>query len=139
MVDDVLQDTLIAIVLGLPRFEGKTDAQFHAYCYRIARNKVVDAFRRLGKESGRIFPDEEFWEHIAEADPPLSKEEREQLREAMDLLAAVRPPCLDLLIAHYIEAQTFAHIAEEFDFASEDAARMATGRCLRLARELLEE
>ena len=35
-VDDVLQETLIAIALGLPKFQGTSRPMFWSWCYRIA-------------------------------------------------------------------------------------------------------
>lgn len=139
MVDDLLQETLIAVMVRIDHFKADTDAQFHGYCYTITRNKIADAFRRQGREPEFQFQGEEFWRAIAETKPALTEAELEQLREIMDFLAEVRPPCLIYLTAHYIAGLTFDEMREEFGFPSEDAARVATRRCLLLARELAED
>lgn len=138
-VDDLLQETLIGIFLGIQQFKGKTDAQFYGYCYVIARRRVIDLWRRRGREPEFVFPEKEVWEAMMQPEPRLSKEERERLAAVMALLAAVRPPCLPYLVAHYIVGMTFGQMAKVFGFSSKDAARMATARCLRLAKELGEE
>src|SRR5262245_42011715 len=99
MVDDILQETLVGISIGLLGFVAKTEKQFLAYCYRIAKNKVADALRRVSKERQRLYPDNESWEDIAETKPGLSKHEREEFDEVKELLRAVRPPCWDYLSA----------------------------------------
>ena len=141
LVDDVLQETLIAIALRLDTFEGDTDQQFYGFCHIICRNKIVDALRRHTRKKQRELSSEDIWEAVmnSEAEAPMAKEQREILRGAMELLAAVRPPCKLYLESHYIDGLTFAEMSVEFSFPSEDAARMATRRCLQLARELLEE
>lgn len=137
-VDDLLQATLLGIFLGLKSFKGKSDAQFYGYCYTVARRRVIDLWRKRGREPEFVFPENEFWEAIAQPKPPLTKREREQLETVMELLAAVRPPCVLYLMARYINGMTFEEISETFDFPSPAAAGVATRRCLRLAKELAE-
>ena len=139
LVDDVLQETLIAVALGLDTFQGHTDKQFYGFCYTRCRNKCVDALRKASVIQKHEFSGEELWSAVLESErkEPLTDEEREMLREALDLLAEVRPPCVDYLVAHYVVGMTFEEMGAEFGFPSEDAARMKTHRCLLLARELL--
>jgi RNA polymerase sigma factor (sigma-70 family) len=141
IVEDVLQETLVAIAFGLDAFKGDSDGQFYGFCYLICWRRIVDALRKRGKIRQHELTGEELWDVISNmaADSPLSEAEREQLREALELLAEVRPPCVDYLLAHYIAGLTFDQISAVFDFPSEAAAGVATRRCLKLARELLEE
>lgn len=141
LIDDILQESLIAIALKLDVFEGNDDSQFYAYCYTVCRNKTVDALRRSRKIRAHEFTGEKLWDLIINTaiKPTLTENEREMLREALELLAAVRPPCLEYLLAHYVIGMTYEEMAAVFGFPSADAAGIATRRCLRLARELLEE
>ena len=43
--DDAVQNALIAIVKGLPRFDGK--AALSTWIYRIATNSAIDEIRRV--------------------------------------------------------------------------------------------
>jgi RNA polymerase sigma factor (sigma-70 family) len=137
-LDDILQETLIGIFLGIDRFKGSSDAQFYGYCYIIARRRVVDALRRRGREPKYVSPETEFWEAIAQPEPALSKRQLEQFENLMALLVAVRPPCALYLMAHYVVGLTHQQMRKEFGFPSAAAARMATTRCLRLAQKLTE-
>lgn len=137
-LDDLLQETLIHIFLGLDEFEASTDGQFHAYSFTIAHRRLVDALRRRGREPKYVFLETEMWEAI-EAAGRLTKKQREQLAAVMTLLAAVRPPCVLYLMAHYVVGMTFEEMRKPYGFPSAAAARMATSRCLRLAKELGEE
>jgi RNA polymerase sigma factor (sigma-70 family) len=138
MVDDVLQETLIGIMKSAKKFEGRADAQFYAYCYCICRYKIADALRREGKIRQHEFRGEELWKAVLESasEWPLPETTREKLQVALAKLAAVRPPCLAYLLEHYIVGLTFAEMSKVFNFPSAAAARMATSRCLALAREL---
>jgi RNA polymerase sigma-70 factor (ECF subfamily) len=44
---DATQDALVAIVRGLPRFDGR--AKFSTWCYRIATNASLDELRRRSR------------------------------------------------------------------------------------------
>lgn len=46
VAEDALQEVLKAIATGMGRFEGNTPKEFWAWCYRIARNKLSDQYRR---------------------------------------------------------------------------------------------
>jgi DNA-directed RNA polymerase specialized sigma24 family protein len=43
---DVLQEVLKAVATGMKKFPGGSNEEFWAWCYRIARNKLNDHFRR---------------------------------------------------------------------------------------------
>jgi len=138
-VDDILQEALVGIVLGLNKFAGDNDSQFFGFCYDICRKRIVDALRRHGRIHAHEFSGDEPWEAILAVanNKSLTPEERASLRDAMKLLEAVRPPCVKYLVAHYLDGLTFKEMQEEFGFPSEAAAYMATRRCLELARELV--
>lgn len=134
-VDDILQESLVGIAVGLEKFVGDSDKQFFGFCYGVCRHKIADALRKHGRISAHEFSGEELWEAIlaSESKEALTPEERVFLRE---MLAEVRPPCLAYLVARYIDGMSFAEIRDEFGFSSEDVAGTTTRRCLQLAQEL---
>ena len=52
---DATQDALIAIVRGLPRFDGR--AAFGTWAYRIATNACLDELRRRRRRPEPVLPD----------------------------------------------------------------------------------
>jgi RNA polymerase sigma-70 factor (ECF subfamily) len=50
--DDAVQNALIAIVKGLPRFDGK--AALSTWIYRIATNSAIDEIRRVQRHGGTV-------------------------------------------------------------------------------------
>jgi RNA polymerase sigma-70 factor, ECF subfamily len=52
---DATQDALIAIVRGLPRFDGR--AAFGTWAYRIATNACLDELRRRRRRPEPVVPD----------------------------------------------------------------------------------
>lgn len=135
---DVVQETARAIANGMRRFQGGTGAEFWGWCYRIARNKVADQLRRQASDRLQPVSEEDFRNLVDDRGslPPLSHGARVDLDYAMQLLAAVRPECRDLLWSHYLRGLDYGEIAAELAIAY-DAARMKVTRCLELARSLV--
>ncbi len=140
-VDDVLQETLIAIFTNLDKIEFQSDAHFYGFCKGIARNKIVDDFRRFGRTSAKEDHDSETWDKIHESliDILETYGDKESVKELIEILMKVRPPCAFYIYAHYIAGYSFSEIAGIFNFPTEAAAGVATRRCLKLARELIDE
>lgn len=72
------------------------------------------------------------------ADDRIGPDEQEQLDYALQLLAAVKPPCVDYLwqaigldLSYQVVGQLHAQKA--------DAARMQVQRCLELAQKLVQK
>ena len=61
---DATQEALIAVVKGLPRFDGR--AQFSTWAYRVATNVCLDELRRQRRRPVTSFGD---GDHAAAADP----------------------------------------------------------------------
>lgn len=53
---DAAQEALIAIVRGLPRFDGR--ARFSTWAYRVATNACLDEVRRRGRRPSPGLPDD---------------------------------------------------------------------------------
>ena len=138
--DDVFQEVLIAIGQGLLSFSGQTDASLRAWCYRIASNKCADALRRRAADRSIQIDREALWQVIeaSAADEPLSPGDRIDLKEAIDLLEAVKPSSSDFLWKRYVLGLDYQEIAAEYGI-SYDNARMRVNHCLELAQELMRQ
>ena len=138
VAEDALQEVLKAVATGMGRFEGSTAKEFWAWCYRIARNKLNDQYRRQSSERTVSMSPEELWQ-VVEASAqvtPLTPQHRLDLEYAMKLLTAAKPECSDLLWRHYIVGLDYAEIAEVINLNS-DAVRMRVKRCLDEAKSLV--
>ncbi len=139
-VDDVLQETLVAIGTHILKFRGSSDRQFWGWCYRIARNKVADHQRRTGRAEV-VSLDIEAVRQAVEAsavDHPTGGAERLELEAAMTKLGQAKPPCVQYLTLHFLEGLDYGEMASVLR-RSADAVRMQIKRCLALARQLLTE
>jgi RNA polymerase sigma factor (sigma-70 family) len=128
---DALQEVLKAVAVSLKQFKGDTVKEFWGWCYRIARNKLNDQFRKQYADRMQPLPPDEIWQMMegTAQDAPLSPAIRHDLDYAIKLLTAAKPECSDLLWRHYVIGLDYAEIAEERN-VSYDNARMKIGRCL---------
>ena len=135
---DVLQEALKGIATSLDRFAGNSEGEFWSWCYRIARNKLADQFRKQGTDRMQALPSEELWPLIEASaqTEPLSPADRDQLDYAMRLLAASKPECRDYLWRHFVIGLDYAEIAASEEL-SYDTARMRVNRCLDEVRSLV--
>lgn len=65
---DATQEALLAIVRGLPRFDGR--AKFSTWSYRVATNACLDELRRRGRRPTPGLPEHETEAHLPEPDRP---------------------------------------------------------------------
>ena len=138
VADDVLQEILKAIAVGLRRFAGNSHAEFWAWCYGIARNKVNDQLRQQATERLQPMPEEELRELVEAAaqSSTLSAGDRIDLEYAMNLLTQSKPECYDYLWNHFVFGQTYGEIATGQNLEY-DSVRMRIGRCLAEVQALM--
>lgn len=136
--EDVLQEVLKAITTSLKNFQGNTNEAFWAWCYRIARNKLNDHYRKQASDRLQLMPQDELWQMLEASAQvtPLSAADRHDLEYAMNLLALSKPECKDFLWKHYVFGLDYGEIAEECSL-SYDNVRMKIGRCLDTAKALV--
>jgi RNA polymerase sigma factor (sigma-70 family) len=136
--EDVLQEVLKAVATGRRNFAGRSNEVFWAWCYRIARNKLNDHFRRQAADHEQPMPQDELWQLVESSAQvsPLSPADRHDLEYAMKLLTASKPECYDYLWKHFVFGLAYGEIAEEQNL-SYDNVRMKIGRCLDEAKSLV--
>ena len=136
--EDALQEVLKAVATSLRSFQGNTANEFWKWCYRIARFKIADQYRKESAERIVSLSQDELWQ-VVEASAqatPITPEKRLDLDYAMKLLTAAKPECSDLLWQHYVVGFDYAELAAEMDLNS-DAVRMRVKRCLDEAKALV--
>jgi RNA polymerase sigma-70 factor (ECF subfamily) len=69
---DATQEALLAVVRGLPRFDGR--AAFTTWCYRVATNACLDELRRRARRPRLALPDDDDGGGlVAGGEPPLAE------------------------------------------------------------------
>jgi DNA-directed RNA polymerase specialized sigma24 family protein len=99
--EDVLQEVLKSIASSMAKFGGSSKEEFWAWCYKIARNRLNDHFRKKASDRLQPMPPEEIWQLVeaSSQDAPITAGDRHDLEYAMNLLTASKPECRD-----YVEA-----------------------------------
>jgi RNA polymerase sigma factor (sigma-70 family) len=136
--DDVLQEVLKAIAINLGKFTGRSAGKFWAWCYRIARNKLNDQFRKQFNNRSQPMPPEEIWQ-LAEStthSSSFSAADQHDLDFAMKLLITSKPECYDFLWKHFVVGFSYTETAAELKL-SYDQVRMKIGRCMEIAKALM--
>jgi RNA polymerase sigma factor (sigma-70 family) len=136
--DDVLQEVLKAIAVNLGKFIGHSTREFWAWCYRIARNKLNDQFRKQSSNRSQPMPPEEIWQ-LADATThsvSFTAADRHDLNFAMKLLITSKPECCDFLWKYFVIGLSYGEIAAELKL-NYNQVRMKIGRCLETAKILI--
>ena len=136
--DDVMQLVLSAIADGLDGFKGNTQELFRRWCFRIARFKVADYYKKQERDPLLALPPEEFLiaADAAGAGIATTLGVHDDLNTVMSMLKQSKPDCFDYLWDHYILDVPIEELAEAND-ATYDAFRMRITRCLETAQNLV--
>ena len=140
LVDDVYQETQLALATKIDRCRAQTDDAVWAWCYRLARNKIADQWRR-DRRNAALSLDLEEVRRAAETsaeEESISPTERLDLDYALALLRAAKPPCVDLLWERLGLDLSLKEVAAIYGLSA-DAARMQVNRCLELAQKLVAQ
>jgi RNA polymerase sigma-70 factor (ECF subfamily) len=121
---DAAQEAMIAIVRGLPRFDGR--AQFGTWAYRIAHNACIDELRRRGRRPDPGLPDYETEPTDGRPDVAGSVTDRLTLDEA---LLSIPPDFRAAVALRDQLGMDYAEIAEVLDIRPGTVrSRIARGR-----------
>lgn len=130
---DATQEALIAIVKGLPRFDGR--AKFSTWAYRVATNACLDELRRRGRRPDPGLPEFETV-GLAPVGGSSPRDPAETVTAALDVdrgLEAVPEEFRTAVVLRDVAGLDYAEIAEVLDIAPGTVrSRIARGRA-RLA------
>jgi RNA polymerase sigma-70 factor (ECF subfamily) len=107
---DAAQEALLAIVRGLPRFDGR--ASFGTWAYRVATNACLDELRRRGRRPDPGLPEHE--EVVAGGPPGLD----EQVANEIDIDDALQQIPVEFrapVVLRDLGGLDYAEIAEVLD------------------------
>lgn len=106
--DDLLQDVWLTVIRNLRNL--KDARSFDVWLYRIARNKVIDEFRR--RDIFAPLPEEHQLPSTEDDELTFDPDEAEMLHIALDKLS---PPHKEVLTLFFIEQMSYQAIADVID------------------------
>lgn len=123
---DATQEALIAIVRGLPRFDGR--AAFSTWSHRVATNACLDELRRRTRRPVPVDEDAHVERPVAGSAPGTAEEVAERL--ALDqALAQLTPEFRAVVVLRDVAGLDYAAIAEVLDLPPGTVrSRIARGR-----------
>ena len=137
---DVLQETMLEILDSLSNFNGACEREFWGWCYKIARRRVAKFLKENGQDLIESYHAPELEETIDEVAERtrMSAQDLADYKLCISILTKAADECLKLLTRYFVEGWDYQSIAEMFELASADAARMRLVRCREQAQKLLE-
>lgn len=135
VLDDVVQETLIAVAQSIGRFDTERGA-FVGYVHRIARNKIVDAYRVAGREPSRPFGAVDLADRPDRGPGPEERVLRHELSDRLIvLLGRLAERDRDILVLRIIARLPATEVGEALDMTP-GAVRVAQHRALSVLRRL---
>jgi len=135
--NDAVQNALLAVVRGLPRFDGRSAVS--TWIYRIATNAAIDEIRRIRRAPAAADPNVLAATERADPDTDTSERLAERLDQSSALAAALaRVPheFRVVLVLRYVAELDYSEIADIID-APVGTVRSRLSRGKALLAELL--
>src|SRR5215510_11966883 len=124
--DDLVQETLVAALRHLDRFEVRKDGALHAYLRQSVSNRIRDELRRVGRRRIVDQADEEPEDHsVSPLEAVIGSEALARYERALGQLSADER---DAVVARVELGLTYGEIAVALGKSSPDAARMTVSR-----------
>ena len=132
---DATQEALMAVVRGLPKFDGR--AKFSTWSYRVATNACLDELRRRGRRPTPGLPEFETEDHAPQASAPGLADTVADRMELDEALTSLPDEFRAAIVLRDQIGMDYAEIAETLDIPPGTVrSRIARGRS-RLADHLL--
>jgi RNA polymerase sigma factor (sigma-70 family) len=151
-VDEIVQESLLALTAGLPSLERRTVGGFRAYLSRIVENKVVDRIRREGKpgrHTGSLKSLNSTVAHVSSAgqfgqflsasglDPRTEVAQQEQVQDMLIHLSQLKPEHQQVITLSLFDQLKTAEIAQRMNI-SRPAASMLLIRAIDALRRRMQ-
>lgn len=136
LAEDLTSESFLRIWEYLKKEEKEIEESFQALLYKIARNLLVDHYKR--KSSQEILLDDDFKDFLLKQparDEIRSKESAEEIHKA---LVQVKDEYQNVIIWYYIDELSVPEIAKIMD-KSQGAIRVLIHRALKALKACLEE
>ncbi len=108
--EDVESETWIRIAGGLRRFEGN-EADFRAWAFTIARNRLIDWCRHDRREASTPVEDDELAELPGSDDPAAATEEALGLEASLALIRTLPPDQAEVILLRVLSGLDVGRVA----------------------------
>ncbi len=135
LAEDLSSESFLRIWEYLQQEEKEIEESFQALLYKIARNLIIDYYKR--KSSQEILMDDDFREFLERdlvSDDRSAREEAEEIHRA---LLKIKEEYQDVVIWYYIDELSVPEIAKMMG-KSQGAVRVLIHRGLKALKEHLE-
>ena len=122
---DIVQQTLVCALNGLPQLKGTGDAQLAAWLREILARQLANAARDLGRQKRdaarerslelAVQSASRLERFLAAADPSPSQQAQksEQVLQLADALAALPEAQREAIVGHHLEGRTLADVGDQ--------------------------
>jgi RNA polymerase sigma factor (sigma-70 family) len=129
---DLVQDILVQLWRGFPRFDGR--CRFSTWMYRVALNVAISAHRSAGRRTHEAVDLEDVGLELASADLVIESAS-DDARLLQRLITALEAPDRALVIL-YVEGYTHQEMAEILGISATNASTRVSRLKERLRREV---
>ncbi|MBQ8959778.1 MAG: sigma-70 family RNA polymerase sigma factor [Ruminococcus sp.] len=137
-VDECTADVFSEVFLYLDRASSH-EGELRGIVGTIARNRSIDAFRRLSGKSGMTVPLEEALDRPSPQEGPLDQAERRELRQILlRKIGELGSPDSTIVLESYFFGRTSKEIGRSLSMTPA-AVRMRLSRAMKKLREMLEK
>ena len=138
--EDVVAKVLEVLLRDIEKVTATTQDVFMSWCFGVARNKVMDAWRSQYRDRLQPMDPEDLVKYADNTGgtPGFSPGVREDLHFLLALLRAAKAPCVDLLQEHILLDIDYHVMAANYGIEV-DAMRRRIERCFALAREIAKK
>ena len=136
-MDECTADVFSEVFLYLDK-NSSQNGELKGIVGTIARNRSIDAFRRLSAKNCTAVPLEEADSESTETGPEDLAEQNELRRILLDKIEALGSPDSTIILQSYFYGHSSAEIGRELSMTPA-AVRMRASRALKKLREMLEK
>jgi len=135
--DDLVQDSLIAAMKHVEKFDAQRSGAFFAYLIQILRNRVRDYLRQAGRRPpGDSLPADAEGSIASPLEQAIGAEKWQRYLDALEALPETRRIAVVLRIEMGL---SYREIADAIESPSSNAARMTVTRAIEQMAEVMDE
>ena len=143
ITEDIYQDTMIAFHQNLVTGKiNNLEVPSQTYVFTIGKNKIVDYFRKSGKEVEiEKFPDIFSSDNDRFSDFYEQENDENEKRNLIvyNTVSQMENPCKKVLSLFFWDKKSMSDIAKEMKFNSPEVAKTTKSRCMKKIKSFLSE